>query len=137
MRVSVESWSPRWTADFALVRDELLGACAHLSGAEVEHVGSTAVPGLAAKPVLDIAVVVSDLPPAIAALSHAGYAHLGERGIPGRHAFTAPPHGPPRHVYVTQAGSLALRNHLAVRDVLRGDADLRRRYCPQARAGNP
>lgn len=64
----------------------------------------------------------------IAALRAAGYAPGGERGIPGRHSFTSPPHGVPRHVYACVEGCLALRNHLAVRDVLRKDPLLRAEY---------
>jgi len=130
VRVVVVPWTPRWAIEFESVRDELSSACSSIPGRSVEHVGSTSVPGLAAKPILDVAVVVAkeNLAAAIAALEQAGYRHLGERGIPDRHAFSAPPRGPARHVYVTPDGSLSLRNQLAVRDVLRTDPNLRDRY---------
>lgn len=56
----------------------------------IEHVGSTSVPGLAAKPILDIEVVIGSqekLPEAIARLGGLGYRHKGDRGVPGREAF--------------------------------------------------
>ncbi|MBK9178400.1 MAG: GrpB family protein [Acidimicrobiales bacterium] len=130
VRVVVVPWSARWSIEFEAVRRELSEACSSIPVRSVEHVGSTSVPGLASKPILDVAVVVAsdDVHAAIAALERVGYRHLGERGIPDRHAFSAPAHGPARHVYVTVDGSLALRNQLAVRDVLRRDPNLRRRY---------
>lgn len=130
MRVTVVPYDARWPDSFASVRRELAAALAPLGDVRIEHVGSTAVPGLAAKPVIDVDVVVDEarLAPTIAALTAAGYTHRGELGIPGRHAFAAPPGGVDRHVYVCVDGCLALRNHLAVRDVLRRDARLRAAY---------
>ena len=95
----------------------------------IEHVGSTAVEGLAAKPVIDVDIVVTaeHVAAASAALESIGYEPLGTVGIEDRWAFKAP--GTIRtNTYVVLAGSLALRNHLGVRDVLRGDDALRARY---------
>lgn len=130
MRVSVVPYDQSWPSAFESVRRELAAALAHTGALAIEHMGSTAVPGLPAKPVIDVDVVVDEarLASAIAALHAAGYTHEGERGIPGRHAFTSPPDGVPRHVYVCVDGCLALRNHLAVRDALRGDPVLRAEY---------
>lgn len=126
----VVPWNPEWPSQFEAIRRELAAACASTPVRSIEHVGSTSVPGLAAKPTIDVAVVVGrdDVDGAIVALAAAGYTYQGERGVPDRHAFSAPPHGPARHVYVAVDGSLALRNHLAVREVLRSDPELRRRY---------
>lgn len=126
--IDVVAWSPRWAEQYddvaAVLRDALTGI-----GARVEHVGSTSVPGLAAKPILDIDVVVdaSDVPAAVAALASVGYVHRGDLGVTGREAFFAPD-GPRRHVYVCAAGTTNVRNHLAVRDVLRSRDDLRDAY---------
>lgn len=97
--------------------------------------GSTSVPGLAAKPVLDIDVVVEsgDVPAAIAALESVGYVHRGDLGVAGREAFFAPDE-PRRHVYVCTAGTVNVRNHLAVRDVLRSQPGLRDAYADVKRA---
>ena len=96
----------------------------------VEHVGSTSVPGLAAKPVLDIDVVVNgdEVVAAIAVLETIGYTHRGDLGVADREAFQAPDDGLRRNVYVCLRGALSVRNHLAVRDVLRQRADLRHEY---------
>jgi GrpB-like predicted nucleotidyltransferase (UPF0157 family) len=79
--------------------------------------------------VIDVDIVVrrEALGAAIEAMEAGGYTHLGEMGIPDRHAFR-PPAAPRRNVYVTVDGCLSLRNHLAVRHVLRADPDLRREY---------
>lgn len=130
MRVTVVPWDPQWPIDFESIERELTDACGATPVRSIEHVGSTSVPGLAAKPVIDVAVVVGrdDVMDAIRSLEAAGYTYLGERGVPDRHAFAEPAHGPARNVYVAVDGALALRNHLAVRDVLRRDTELRRRY---------
>lgn len=64
----------------------------------IEHVGSTAVPGLAAKPIIDLDVVIADrtdLPTVIQRLRPLGYHHEGNLGVPGREAFTTPAGIPP------------------------------------------
>lgn len=128
-RIEVVEHSPRWAEQFEDVAGVLRAALVDVASARVEHVGSTSVPGLAAKPVLDIDVVVDpgDEAAAVAALEAIGYEHRGDLGVEGREAFHAP--GPPRrHVYVCTACSTNLRNHLAVRDVLRRDRGLREAY---------
>jgi len=96
----------------------------------IEHVGSTSVPGLAAKPVIDCDIVVhaEDVQPASEALTDAGFVELGELGIPQRWAFKEPPRLADSNVYVIVEGSLALRDHLAVRDLLRSDSVRRDEY---------
>ena len=86
------------------------------------HVGSTAVPGLAAKPIIDLDVVVAsrdEVPRAIEALDRLGYAHRGDLGVPGREAFRGPATVPGHHLYLCAADSSELRRHLAFRDHLR------------------
>lgn len=87
----------------------------------LEHIGSTAVPGLAAKPILDILGLIRAVPPApetILSLSSLGYTSLGENGIPGRHFFRK---GRPRshHLHLVAAGNPVWDRHLAFRDSLR------------------
>lgn len=127
--VEVVEHSPRWAEDFEEVAAVLREALTDVRSAVVEHVGSTSVPGLAAKPILDVDVVVdaTDVDAAVAALVSVGHVHRGDLGVPDREAFHAP--GPPRrNVYVCTAGTAGVRNHLAVRDVLRSRADLREAY---------
>ncbi len=133
--IEVVDWSPRWAEQFEGVATVLRRALAGVRSARVEHVGSTSVPGLAAKPVLDVDVVVEpgEESAAVAALESVGYVHRGDLGVVGREAFHAPD-DPRRNVYVCTAGTANVRNHLAVRDVLRRRADLREAYDAVKRA---
>ncbi len=132
MRVEVVPYSEQWPVRFAHVAAGLRTAldAAPVPVLAIEHVGSTSVPGLAAKPVLDVDVVVEGphVLSAITALSHVGYLHRGDLGVTGREALTAPDDDPRRNVYVCLAGTLHVRNHLAVRAVLRRRDDLRDEY---------
>src|SRR5262249_15212291 len=88
----------------------------------VEHVGSTAVPGLSAKPIVDIDVVVQsddEVAIAIERLRGLGYVYQGDKGIAGREAFLWPPDSVPHHLYVVVAGSRPLGDHIAFREYLR------------------
>lgn len=77
---------------------------------------------------IDIIVRQSSVKAAVRTLEDAGYRHRGNLGLPGREAFDAPDEQPERHVYLCIAGTLHVRNHLAVRDVLRTHPELRERY---------
>ncbi|NUS00115.1 MAG: GrpB family protein, partial [Kribbellaceae bacterium] len=103
----------------------------------IEHVGSTAVPGLAAKPSIEVDVVVpaaEQVPAAIARLTAAGYRHEGDQGIPGREAFALPPDAVHyHHLYVVVDGNKAFRDHILLRDHLRADAADRERYAERKR----
>jgi GrpB-like predicted nucleotidyltransferase (UPF0157 family) len=95
-----------------------------------EHTGSTAVPGLAAKPIIDILAGLTDEKgrnAAIAALQSAGYVHRGEQEIPGRDFFRR---GDPRqyHVHLTRVGSAFWHDHRTFRDWLRTHADAAAAY---------
>jgi GrpB-like predicted nucleotidyltransferase (UPF0157 family) len=79
MAFDVVPYREEWPAQFAVVAEELRRALVAVPSVSVEHVGSTSVPGLAAKPILDIDVVVAsrDVRTAIAALQALGYVHRG------------------------------------------------------------
>jgi GrpB-like predicted nucleotidyltransferase (UPF0157 family) len=92
----------------------------------IEHVGSTAVPGLAAKPVLDIDVLLKsarDLPLVIRKLAYLGYLYRGDLGVIGRNAFRAKPDDFPHHLYVCPPDSREYMRHLTFRNYLRAHAD--------------
>lgn len=96
----------------------------------LEHMGSTAIPGLAAKPILDILAGYpegADRHPYINVLTSADYVHRGEQGIPGREFFRR---GDPRayHIHLAAIDGPFWRNHLAFRDRLRADDVLRDAY---------
>lgn len=118
--IQIVEYDPFWPGQFLSLRTSISEAVGPYALA-IEHVGSTSVPDLAAKPVIDIDVVVKpdDVQAAIQALAQLGYQHRGDLGIPEREAFLAP-EGPIEHnLYVCPVGSEALANHLAVRDYLR------------------
>jgi GrpB-like predicted nucleotidyltransferase (UPF0157 family) len=128
--IEVVPYDPVWRTAFAEIQSELSEALRGVPIRGIAHIGSTAVPGLAAKPQIDIDIIVrrDDLHQAIAALTAIGYEHRGDLGILDRHAMRAPRGASRRNVYVVIDGSLALRNHLAVRGALRADEMLRDAY---------
>lgn len=119
--ITVVDYDPEWPTAFERLKARLLSALVDLP-VIVEHVGSTAVPGLAAKPVIDLDVVVAsedEVRLAIERLAVIGYQHEGDLGVTGREAFRWPNGEPRHHVYVCVTGAEALRRHLAFRDFLR------------------
>jgi GrpB-like predicted nucleotidyltransferase (UPF0157 family) len=89
----------------------------------IEHVGSTPVPGLAAKPVIDCDIVVAEQDVAGASQALAGWVSgLGELGIPQRRAFREPVRLAGTYTYVVVEGCLSLRDHLAALARPRDDA---------------
>ncbi len=128
--VVVVPYSDDWPAQFEGVARDLHAALEGVPVESIEHVGSTAVPGLAAKPILDIDIIVQKdyIAAAIHALALVGYVHRGDLGVAGREALAAPVDEPARHVYVCMKDTLHVRNHLAVREALRRRPDLREMY---------
>lgn len=129
-RVLVVEYSKEWPKTFEQLRDRIWPAVSDFALA-VEHVGSTAVPGLAAKPVIDLCVVVesrADIPLGIERLIQLGYAHSGDLGVPDREAFRRPEGLPRHHLYLSPKDSLSLRNHLALRDYLRANSGASNAY---------
>jgi GrpB-like predicted nucleotidyltransferase (UPF0157 family) len=128
--IVIAPYDPAWPESFERVRATVWPALRDVA-LTVEHVGSTAVPGLAAKPIVDVTVVVpaaADVPAAIARLAAIGYVHQGDLGIAEREAFTSPPGSPPHHLYLCPSGSATLANHLGVRDYLRSQPDAALEY---------
>lgn len=130
MPILVVPSRPDWAMQFRAVEARLQDALRDIPNVTIEHVGSTAVPGLVAKPVLDVDVIVerSAVSRAVGLLAAIGYASQGDVGMEDREALQAPDAHPARNVYVCVAGTLGVRNHLAVRDTLRARDDLRDRY---------
>jgi len=118
----IVEYDPEWPQIFEAIRADLARALGGLA-LDIEHVGSTAVPGLSAKPIVDIDVVVRpvDMTDAIRCLARIGYVHEGNLGVLGRDAFIRPPGSPAHHLYLCPVGSPALRAHLRFRDYLRAN----------------
>jgi GrpB-like predicted nucleotidyltransferase (UPF0157 family) len=144
--VIVRDYDPNWPVVFQSLRQRIAETLGDMASA-IEHVGSTAVPNLAAKPIIDIDVLLASetmLPAAIERLAIVGYVHQGNLGVPQREAFLAPAGDPPHHLYVCPPRSAEFRRHLAFRNYLRAhpqDAkiygDLKRALASQLREDRP
>ncbi|MGA2555676.1 MAG: GrpB family protein [Verrucomicrobiota bacterium] len=116
-----------WAARFAEERARIAKALAG-NALEIQHIGSTAIPGITAKPVLDIAAAIHDfesghaLVPALVSL---GYTYRGENGIARRHYFER---GDLYHLHVFDQGSLDWLRHLRFRGRLLASPGLAARY---------
>ena len=126
--IEVVDPDPAWPARFTAERDRLRAALAHAGVADevvaIEHIGSTAVPGLAAKPVIDILIGLRAWPAssqAIAAMESLGYVHRGEAAVVARHYLQDGPPGQPRtrQIHAVEHGGRVWRDHLRFRDHLR------------------
>ena len=128
--VSVEDYDPSWPRDFAILRQRIWPSLSDVA-LRIEHIGSTSVPGLAAKPIIDMTIIVAtrdDVPKAIERLAPLGYVHRGNLGIDDREAFDHPP-GLRRHnLYVCPEGTIGVVNQVAVRDYLRANPEAAARY---------
>ena len=125
--VVVLPYDESWAQAFRDIETEVKAALGPLAK-RVEHVGSTSVPGLWAKPIIDMDVVIRDrslLDGVIRALATIGYRHEGDLGIPGREAFAyeGKSHLMKHHLYVCAEDSEELKRHLAFRDYLRAHPD--------------
>lgn len=130
--VVVMPYDVKWKQAFTNIKSELEAVLGDLA-LRIEHVGSTSVEGLSAKPVIDIDVVIKDtsiLEPVISALAKIGYRHEGDLGIPGREAFKyeGKEHLMKHHLYVCAKDSDELKRHLAFRDYLRSHPEAVKEY---------
>lgn len=127
--IVIAEYDPIWLGEFERLRARAADAVGDAAVA-IEHVGSTAVPGLAAKPVIDLVVVVEpqDLRTAVERLVAIGYIHQGNLGVEGREAFRVPEGERRHHLYVSPTDSEELRAQIAFRDRLRKSPSLRSEY---------
>ncbi len=130
--VVVSDYDPAWKGWFEEIRATIWPAVEGVA-LRVEHVGSTAVPGLSAKPIIDTDIVVAseqDVPAAIEALASIGYRWRGDLGVAGREAFFHPDDSPlPSHnPYLVVEDNKAHVDHWLLREVLREDPEARSRY---------
>ncbi len=121
-RVTVVDYDPAWRDNFRTLARHLAPLVRKFGG-RLEHVGSTAVPGLAAKAVIDADYIPADeknFPEVKRELEALGFFHRGDGGLAGREMFTESLALDFRHnFYVCQKDSPHLANHLALRDYLR------------------
>jgi len=120
--VEIAEYDPAWPALYERERDLIAGALDDLVVA-IEHVGSTAVSGLGAKPIIDMMIGVRALVDGercVRRLEELGYEYKGEFGIPGRLYFRKIVEGKRRYqIHMVEAGSDFWERHLLFRDYLR------------------
>ena len=131
-RVIVLPYDEAWRAAFEDIRTEIERTLGSLT-VGVEHVGSTSVEGMSAKPCIDVDVVIADysvFEAVVEALAGIGYIYEGDLGIEGREAFRYDdkPHLMTHHLYVCPQSSEELRRHNTFRDFLRENAEAARKY---------
>lgn len=131
-KVVVLPYDAGWQRDFAAIKRELECALGPLA-LRIEHVGSTAVEGLSAKPCIDIDVVIRDydvFDAVVDKLAEIGYQHEGDLGIRDREAFcySDKPHLQTHHLYVCPLQSAELHRHLTFRVFLRTHPEAVRQY---------
>ena len=122
-KVIVVPYRETWKSDFSAICREIEAAAGDWIE-RIEHVGSSSVEGLSAKPCIDLDVVIRDtsvLAEVIARLASIGYLHEGDLGIPGREAFaySGKLHLQTHHLYVCPQDSAELHRHITFREYLR------------------
>ena len=144
--ITVVPYNPKWENEFERIKDELMSIVSDIV-ISVEHVGSTSVPGLHAKPIIDIDIVIDceKFVEVKGRLAKIGYFHIGNLGVEGREAFEykerlidgiySPAcqyqdksHLMDHHLYVCDKNSDEVKRHLALRDFLRTDNEYRKKY---------
>ena len=136
----IQPYDPHWKTEFEQLKQVLSNELKDFD-IDIQHVGSTAIPGLCAKPVLDVDIILHNktlLEQVTVILERIGYVSKGEQGIEGRFAFRQQSAFTPvtatqqqwqaQHLYVCFADSLALKNHLYFRDGLLQNQQLVKQY---------
>ncbi|HDR7717305.1 GrpB family protein [Bacillus albus] len=135
-RITIEEYNIKWENEFYKLQSLINNVIKELV-LSIEHVGSTSVKGLAAKPILDIDIVIEDykvFPEVVTKLETMGYYHQEEWSFKGREAFGRKDVFVPwseestvwmeHHLYVCDKESEELRRHIAFRDYLREHEDV-------------
>lgn len=128
-RITLTEYDPLWPTYFEIEKQTILESLEHTIKA-VEHFGSTAVPGMVAKPIIDVLVGIDVVPigrSLIAAFEDLGYEYLAEAGIPGRFYFCK--RGEVAfNVAVVEWNGRLWQDNLLLRDFLRSHAEYAHRY---------
>ena len=128
--VVVRPYDPEWANQFLELKKIIWPEIMDFA-VSIEHVGSTSVLGLAAKPVIDMDIIIPDmsfLDKIIERLGRIGYEHRGNLGIVDRESFKSKHPLIKHNLYVCPQESIALKNHIFLRDTLRENHELRDEY---------
>jgi len=120
-------------ADYYLAESERIRMCAAELIIDVQHVGSTAVPGMVAKPILDIAIAAPDkarIEMVVGRLAADGYVDRGDQGASGGHLLVREigPNVRTCHIHIVEVNDPQWRNYIAFRDILRHEPAVRSAY---------
>lgn len=131
-KVVVLLYDRAWESAFEDIKAEIENALGDLI-IGIEHVGSTSVEGMSAKPCIDLDVVIEDysaFDAVVSKLATVGYIHEGDLGIKDREAFkySDKPHLMSHHLYVCPKYSEELRRHITFRDYLRSNPEAVKKY---------
>lgn len=131
-KVTVLPYDEAWKYAFEKIKEEIEAAIGDLI-IGIEHVGSTSVEGLSAKPCIDIDVIIKDysiFDAVVSRLEAIGYTHEGNLGIKDREAFkySDKPHLLKHHLYVCPQNSEELHRHITFRDFLRSSPEAAKKY---------
>jgi GrpB-like predicted nucleotidyltransferase (UPF0157 family) len=130
--IEVVPYHPEWKTEFERIKKMIWGYIGDYI-VTIEHVGSTSVEGLSAKPIIDLDVVMESydvFPEIVQRLGEHGYEHEGNFGCEGREAFrrTFPDGCMKYHLYVCPKDGKGFLEHIAFRDYLRANASARMEY---------
>ncbi len=139
-KIKIEQYNPKWSHAFNELKDAYHSRIN--PNLRIEHIGSTSVPGLAAKAIIDIDIVVKtkgEVLDLIGTLENLGYIYEGNLGIEGREVFRRSLQDVPllyehhskwfqHHLYVCLEDSLAFRNHMALKNYLMAHEDAVKEY---------
>ena len=131
-RIIVIPYNEQWQTDFETIKQHLLSVVKNII-IGIEHIGSTSVEGLSAKPIIDIDIVIKDysvFDTVVERLATLGYIHEGNLGIKDREAFDYKGDAdlPKHHLYVCPEFSEELHRHIAFRDYLRNNPEAVQQY---------
>lgn len=127
--IVIADYDANWSSQYEQEKSRIIDALGD-TVADIQHIGSTSVPGLAAKPIIDILLGLKQIPPSsthVLSLENIGYLYLGEFGIPERHYFRR---GMPRthHIHAVQVNSDFWQRHILFRDFLRSHPQAQQQY---------
>ena len=138
--IKLIDYDPKWPILYEEEKASILGVVGDFI-VDIQHIGSTAVPGLAAKPIIDIMMAIRRLAlveNCIQPLQTIGYAYLGEYGIPGRHYFRKPPgdlEARTHHLHLVEKEGDFWERHILFRDFLRAQTGWRQGHGPYRNRG--
>lgn len=127
--IVIADYDANWSSQYEQEKSRIIDTLGN-TVTDIQHIGSTSVPGLAAKPIIDIILGLEKIPPLstqIVSLETLGYNYCGEFGIPGRHYFRR---GMPRthQIHAVQVNSDFWQRHILFRDFLRSHPQAAQQY---------